>query len=151
MVIVCDSREKQPLVFEGCETVRGGLPIFDYALFSDFGFAVERKSLKDFVSSVALQKNFARELRKLSRARAAGFPRLFYVLDCNREDIEIFDFSRFKNRRVTPQFIYRQLSILEYVHGVHCVFSGDVLGAARDICRLLKRRAEDLKAQEGDQ
>jgi ERCC4-type nuclease len=148
MVIACDSREQQPLVFEGCETVRVGLPVFDYALHNDAGFAIERKSLQDFISSVALEKNFARELRKLKRARAAGFPRLFYVVEADRHDVENFNFSRFTHRRVTPQFIYRQLSILEYVHGVNCIFSGDALGAARDIYRLLKRRAEDLKAQE---
>ncbi|QHI70489.1 ERCC4 domain-containing protein [Tichowtungia aerotolerans] len=150
MILACDSREQRVLQFEGHETVRVGLPVFDYAIHLDSGFAVERKSLPDFISSVALQKNFSRELRKLKRARAAGFPRLFYVIEANREDIECFDFSRFKHRRVTPQFIYRQLSILEYVHGVHCLFSGDALGAARDVACILKRRFEDLKAQEGE-
>jgi len=148
--VACDSREQRPLLFEGCETVRIGLPVFDYALHKDAGFAVERKSLPDFVSSVAIQKNFSRELRKLKRARAAGFPRLFYVIEAERQDIENFNFSRFTHRRVTPQFIFHQLSILEYFHGVNCIFSGDALGAARDVYRLLKRRSEDLKAQEGE-
>jgi ERCC4-type nuclease len=146
--VACDSREQRPLQFEGCETVRVGLPVFDYGILHDSGFAVERKSMKDFVSSVALQKNFARELRKLKRARAAGFPRLFYVIEANREDIEHFDYSIFTGGRVGPDFIFHQLSELEYFHDVHILFSGDALGAARDIYRLLKRRAEDLKAQE---
>ena len=49
---------------------------------------------------------------------------------------------------MTPQFIYRQLSILEYEHDVHVVFAGDAMGAARDVHRILKRRVEDLKSQE---
>jgi ERCC4-type nuclease len=148
MVIACDSREQKPLQFEGCETVRVGLPVFDYSIHSDSGFAVERKSLPDFISSVALQKNFARELRKLKRARAAGFPRLFYVIEANREDIEHFDYSIFNSGRIGAAFIFHQLSILEFEKNVHVIFSGDEIGAARDIYRLLKRRAEDLKQQE---
>ena len=150
MIVSVDSREQMPLQFSDCQTIRVGLPIFDYAIHLDAGFAVERKSLPDFVSSVAIQKNFARELRKLKRARSAGFKRLFYVLDCNREDIEYFDYSVFTSGRVGPDFIYHQLSTLEYFEGVNCIFSGDTRAAARDVFRLLKRRSEDLKAQEGE-
>jgi len=150
MLIACDSREQQVLVFDGCETVRVGLPIFDYAIHLDSSFAIERKSLQDLISSVALQKSFARELRKLKRARAAGFPHLFYVVEANREDIEHFNYSIFTRGLIGADFIYHQISILEYVHGVNCVFSGDALGAARDVARLLKRRSADLKAQEGE-
>jgi len=149
--VACDSREQRPLLFEGCETLTIGLPVFDYAIHLDNGFAVERKSLPDFVSSVAIQKNFARELRKLKRARSAGFPRLFYVVEANREDIEHFDYSIFTRGRVGSSFIFHQLSELEYTHDVHVIFSGDAIGAARDVARLLKRRSEDLKAQEEGQ
>jgi hypothetical protein len=78
-------------------------------------------------------------------------PRIFYVVEANREDIEHFDYSIFTSGRVGPDFIFHQLSELEYFHDVHVIFSGDALGAARDIYRLLKRRSEDLKAQEGEQ
>lgn len=150
MLVACDSREQRPLQFEGCETVRIGLPIFDYALHNDAGFAIERKSLQDFVSSVALQKNFVRELRKLKRARAAGFARLFYVVEADRNDIENFNYSIFTRGRIGPAFIFHQLSILEFEKNVHVIFSGDEIGAARDIYRLLKRRAEDLRKMEGE-
>ena len=150
MRIACDSREQLPLVFDGCETVRVGLPIFDYAIHLDAGFAIERKSLRDFVSSVAIQKNYIRELKKIRRARAAGFPFLFYVIEANREDIEHFDYSIFTRGRVGASFIFHQLSDLEYTHDVHVIFSGDALGAARDVYRLLKRRSEDLRKMEGE-
>ena len=148
MLIRIDTREQAPLEFENVATVRGTIKTGDYSLEDDQdSFAIERKSLQDFVSSVAIQKNYIRELKKIRRALSAGFPRLFYVVEANREDIEYFDFSRFKHRRVGASFIFHQLSELEYVHDAHVIFSGDALGAARDVARLLKRRFEDLKVQ----
>jgi hypothetical protein len=108
--------------------------------------------LSDLIQSLAIQKNYCRELKKIRRARALQkMPRIFYVVEANREDIEHFDYSIFTSGRVGPDFIFHQLSELEYFHDVHVIFSGDALGAARDIYRLLKRRSEDLKAQEGEQ
>ncbi len=151
MLIRIDTREQTPLEFEDVATVRGTISTFDYAIEGDQDdFAVERKSLPDLISSVAIQKNYIRELKKIRRARSAGFPRLVYVVEANREDIEHFNFSRFKHRRVGASFIFHQLSELEYIHDVHVIFSGDALGAARDVYRILKRRSEDLKAQEGE-
>ncbi|MDD3276923.1 MAG: ERCC4 domain-containing protein [Kiritimatiellales bacterium] len=149
MLIRIDTREQCPLAFEHCATVRGTIPTFDYSLDSDFlSFAIERKSLPDLIQSLAIQKNYIRELNKIRRALAAGFPRLFYVVEANREDIDHFNYSVFASGRIGPAFIFHQLSELEYHYDVHVVFSGDSIGAARDIYRLLKRRAEDLKAQE---
>lgn len=152
MLIRVDTRERQPLVFENCETVPGTISTFDYAIEGDHNtFAVERKSLPDFIQSLAMQRNFIREASKIRRARKVHhMPQIFYVVEANREDIARYDYSRFKNGRVTPEFIYRQLSILEYVHFVNAIFSGNAFGAARDVHRILKRRSADLKAQEGE-
>jgi len=149
MLIRIDTREQTPLEFESCPTVRGTISTFDYSLEGDQEhFAVERKSLPDLIQSLAIQKNYIRELKKIRRARTAGFPRIIYVVEANREDVEYFDFSIFTRGRVGASFIFHQLSELEYTHDVHVIFSGDALGAARDVHRLLKRRSEDLKAQE---
>ena len=152
MLIRVDTREQQPLDFEHCGVVRGTISTFDYSLEGEQErFAVERKGLSDLIQSLAMSRNFSRELKKIRRARSIHhMPRIFYVIEADRGDVEHYDYSRFKRGRVTPQFIYRQLSILEYEHDVHCIFSGDALGAARDVYRILKRRAEDLKAQEVD-
>ncbi|MDF7824112.1 ERCC4 domain-containing protein [Pontiellaceae bacterium B12227] len=152
MIIRCDTREQNPLIFEPARAVRGTIATFDYAIEGDQNaFAVERKSLADLIQSLAMSRSFTRELKKIRRARSIHhMPRIFYVVEANREDVDHFDYSVFMRGRVTPQFIYRQLSILEYVHDVHIIFSGDALGAARDVHRILKRRAEDLKAQEAD-
>ncbi|QHI68477.1 ERCC4 domain-containing protein [Tichowtungia aerotolerans] len=151
MLIRIDTREQTPLAFEHCATVRGTIGTFDYAIEGDQDFfAVERKSLPDLIQSLAIQKNWIRELKKIRRVHAVGFPRLFYVVEACREDIELFDYSIFTRGRVGATFIFHQLSELEYNFDVHAIFSGDALGAARDIHRLLKRRSEDLKAQEGE-
>jgi ERCC4-type nuclease len=152
MLIRIDTREQTPLEFENCATVRGTINTGDYSLEGDQdAFAIERKSLPDLVQSLAIQKNYIRELKTIRRARDAGFPRLFYVVEANREDIDHFNYSVFASGRIGPAFIFHQLSELEYVHDVHVLFSGDALGAARDIYRLLKRRAADLRKMEGEQ
>jgi hypothetical protein len=150
MLIRIDTREQHPLEFDRCAVVRGTIPTFDYAIEGDhLHFAVERKSLPDLIQSIALQKNYVRELKKIRRARSLQkMTRIFYVVEANREDIEHFDYSVFTGGRVGADFLFHQLSELEYFHDAHVVFSGDAIGAARDIYRLLKRRAEDLKAQE---
>jgi ERCC4-type nuclease len=151
MLIRIDTREQQPLEFEQCATVRGTISTFDYSLDGDQDFfAIERKALPDLIQSLAIQKNWIREMKKIRRARAAGMLRVFYVVEGNREDIEHFDYSVFTRGRIGPAFIFHQLSELEYVLDVHVVFSGDALGAARDIYRLLKRRAENLRRLEGE-
>lgn len=153
MLTRIDTREQHPLDFDRCAVVRGTIPTFDYAIEGDqLHFAIERKSLADLIQSLAIQKNYCRELRKIRRARSLQrMTRVFYVVEANREDIEHFDYSVFTRGRIGAAFIFHQLSELEYVFDVHVVFSGDALGAARDIYRLLKRRSEDLKAQEGEQ
>jgi ERCC4-type nuclease len=150
MLIRIDTREQHPLDFDRCAVVRDTIPTFDYAIEGDQPhFAIERKSLTDLIQSLAIQKNYVRELKKIRRARAnQKMPRIFYVVEANREDIEHFDYSHFTGGRVGPDFIFHQLSELEYFHDVHVIFSGDALGTARDIHRLLKRRSEDLKRQE---
>ena len=152
MLIRIDTREQHPLDFDRCAVVRDTIPTFDYAIEGDQPhFAVERKSLPDLIQSLAIQKNYCRELKKIRRARALqNMPRIFYVVEANREDIEHFNYSIFTAGRVGPDFIFHQLSEFEYFYDVHVIFSGDALGAARDIYRLLKRRSEDLKQQEGE-
>ena len=152
MLIRVDTREQHPLDFDRCAVVRDTIPTFDYSIEGDqLHFAVERKSLPDLLQSLAIQKNYCRELKKIRRARALQkMSRIFYVVEANREDIEHFDYSVFTGGRVGPDFIFHQLSELEYFQDVHVIFSGDAIGAARDIYRLLKRRAEDLKQQEDE-
>jgi ERCC4-type nuclease len=70
--IVIDTREREPYGFD-CPTVRRKLEAGDYSVAGlEDAVAVERKSLKDFVSTVIHDfVRFAAELQKLSNLDAA--------------------------------------------------------------------------------
>ena len=97
MLIRVDTREQHPLDFDRCAVVRDTIQTFDYAIEGDqLHFAIERKSPPDLIQSLAIQKNYVRELKKIRRARSLQkMSRIFYVIEANREDIEHFDYSIF--------------------------------------------------------
>ena len=70
--IVVDTREQEGWDFD-CPTLRRKLDVGDYSVDGlEHAVAVERKSLKDFVSTVIHDfKRFAAELQKLSQLDAA--------------------------------------------------------------------------------
>jgi len=67
MTIVCDTREQRPWVFpEGVEVQVAKIEQGDYALIGDNTFAIERKSVDDFVGTVfSGWERFQRELRRM--------------------------------------------------------------------------------------
>ena len=71
--IVIDSREQTPWAFDpqDAHCTRGTLRTGDYALAGDDGFAVERKSLNDFLGTIS--SGWARFEKELRRAHDAGF------------------------------------------------------------------------------
>jgi len=106
MNLCIDTREQRPLDFTGLiepvRIVQGTVPVFDYAWAGDEAlFAVERKSLADFIESVVIRDRYRRELEKIKRARIAGMSRIYYVIEANFHDIIRFDYSRFTSGRVT--------------------------------------------------
>ena len=90
--IVCDTREQAPLDFSGldCTVEVGTVKVFDYMLAGDVNedgtprWAIERKSLPDFVGSITGRKEVQdREFAKIRKARKlfdAGTP-LIYVVE----------------------------------------------------------------------
>lgn len=71
--ITIDTREQTPWHFDPQDAVcvRGTLKTGDYALTGDDGFAIERKSLDDFLGTIS--SGWERFKKELARARAAGF------------------------------------------------------------------------------
>jgi len=150
-----DTREQRPLDFSEVDdkitTSTGTIKTFDYALEGDHeSFAIERKSLPDFVGSVVMKDHYRRELDKVRRAKECGMVRLYYVIEAAFKDVCNFDFSRFKSGRVHKKFIYKRWREMSHDHGIHIVWADDELGAANAIYLLLKSRAEELKRQEED-
>jgi ERCC4-type nuclease len=151
VLIRVDTREQTPLDFSahGAETVRGTVSTFDYAIDGDqHNFAIERKSLADFVGSVVMQDNYRRELDKIRRAKDVGMTRLYYVVEANYMDVADFDYSRFTTGKVHSGLIFKRWRELVHQHGINVIWAGDAEGAAWAIYLLLKSRVEELKQQE---
>jgi len=146
LAIRVDTREQTPLVFSDkyVKTSVGTVAVFDYCLEGDSEFAIERKSLPDFVQSVVLSKSWIRELAKIAKAREWDLP-VIYVLEFCFEDIADYDFSVFKSGNVKSQFVYRRVATLIFEYNVHLVFAGNRKFATYAICLLLKRRHEMLR------
>jgi len=150
MIIRIDTREQRPLDFtqhdKEVKTVTGTVGTFDYALEGDQEmFAVERKSLADFVQAVVLVDSYRREMDKIHRAKDSGMVRIYYVIEANYMDVPMYDYNRFSSGRVHPGLVYKRWRELAHDHGVHVVWAGDEAGAAWAIYLILKSRAEELK------
>jgi hypothetical protein len=118
--------------------------VLDYALEGDENnFAVERKSLSDFVASIVLKENWDRELNKLSRARIAGITPIFYIVEASFDDLNKYPCEEiFTSGRVHNDFLIHRWRELEHNHDVHVIFGGDRVGAATAVLSLLKSRKE---------
>lgn len=152
MKITVDTREQTPLVFayDGVTVERGTVPVFDYALAGDEShFAVERKSLADFVQAVVLQDSYRRELEKIRKAKAAGMTRVYYVVESHYLGVRSYRYDRFASGRVHPGLVYKRWRELCHQHGVHVVWADDAEGASWAVYLLLKSRAEELRVLEG--
>ena len=80
-VLVTDTREQRPLVFEHLDSIPETLQTGDYSIkgFIDC-FSVERKSISDLLNSLTRErKRFEKELHRLSGIGARGFARLLVV------------------------------------------------------------------------
>lgn len=84
--ITIDTREQTPFHFDDhIAKVRiGGLKTGDYACTGDRGFAVERKSLDDFLSTIS--SGWKRFQREIFRAKTEGFA-LPIIVEGNLDDI----------------------------------------------------------------
>lgn len=73
MKITIDTREQTPWHFDRsvAEATVGTLRTGDYAITGDTGFAVERKSMDDFLSTIS--KGWSRFQREIYRAKERGF------------------------------------------------------------------------------
>ena len=162
--IVVDTREQTPhakLDGVSCTYERHGLEVGDYALRDDcietvrrkvyvVRFAVERKSVGDFVNSwfgrhragSGWVPNGRNEERKISVARWCGF-RLPYFLDGNELHIARFDYGRFPSGRVSELVVLSKVSELRH-RGHQVVLCANKASAEIQIVQYLKRRFEWL-------
>jgi ERCC4-type nuclease len=149
ILIRVDTREQTPLTFDPARavTLRGTVPVFDYALDGDEeDFAVERKSLADFVGSLITPEAFERECNKLLRARRVGMSPIVYVVEGRWSDLfRESTYARFKSPSVGPGLMQQRWRHLQFVERVSVIFACDAKHAAHAVYGLLKIRSEYLK------
>ena len=144
MTIVIDTREQQPWSFgDYAEVKRGTLLAGDYAVEGDLGFAVERKSLNDFVGTVS--SGWARFRREIEKARELGFPAFPIVVEADFADFfPRPDGSYHHNHpNITPQFLFKRIAELTFAGGA-VLLAGDPVRAAGLCWRLLYLRKAQL-------
>ncbi len=150
--IITDTREQNPLVFEGdyCCSERGTISVFDYCLKNDMGYALEYKSLPDLVQALILSDSWRRELAKVSKAEAWLLP-IFYIVSATFQNFLDYDFSIFSSGRVTVQFACRRYAEFSYNHNVHVVWASNRQNASYIVALLLKRRLEEIRGKKREE
>lgn len=145
--ITIDTREQTPWHFPewAAHTTRGTLKTGDYALTGDAGFAVERKSLQDFVSTMAGGwDRFRREIDRMDGWDA----KVVIVEGCFRDLCFEFDGVQLKgpqheSYKLTPTFLMRRISELSFL-GVSVLFCDTPELAAGMALSLFRRRNEQI-------
>ena len=134
--IIVDSREQRPYDFEGFTTVRRALPAGDYSLEGlETRFAVERKSLDDWVQTVLRARGrFSRELTRLQSYDWAAV-----VIEGSIADILAGNYRS----DVAPEALLGiTVSLMQAYTPVHIIFGGDRPHAAALVAELLKMGGE---------
>ena len=147
--ITIDNREQSPWAFpDHLVTARWGtLKTGDYALTGDAGFAIERKSLGDFLGSIST--GWDRFKRELDRMGQANFPAKVVIIEgdyaacCFIESNGEIIPPRHDHQRLTPRFVNMRIADLSLM-GVACVFAGNAAYASALACAILKKRQMDL-------
>lgn len=121
MKITIDTREQTPWHFDEnlAEVTIGTLRVGDYAVTGDTGFAIERKSLDDFLGTIS--KGWARFQREIFRARERGFT-LPVIVEGRLESV-LFHLDEFgavcppqhEHFKLTPAFVLKRIGELQQI------------------------------------
>lgn len=162
MHIAYDSREQRPLhkmkqygQSALIEYHEAALQTFDYCLWRDWQatdgkivvpeFAIERKSVEDFIGSWFNKTNKAREVRKIARAFFWHPRPTIYVLEGGMAAIAAYDYSRFESGTINARTVEAVIDKLRYA-GTQVIMAGSRYMAEYVIVSLLKRRMQEEKA-----
>ena len=115
-IILIDTREQTPLVFENCQTEKATLYSGDYSLlYMESIFAVERKSTPDLIGSLTQgRKRFVHELERL---RGFTFKRLLII-----GSIDQIKAGNYRSK-ATPAAITGSLSAMEVRYDIPVVWA----------------------------
>jgi ERCC4-type nuclease len=150
LAIVIDTREQTPWAFppELATVSVGTLKTGDYALAGDAGFAIERKSLPDFVGTVV--KGWERFQREIWRMN--GWPAKIIIVEadfrqlCYRYEDDELRAPDHESYRVKPGFLMRRIAELSMM-GVAVIFAGDAEHAAILAVKILQQRRNEIETK----
>lgn len=129
--IVIDSREQRPYDFGGDDfAIRKALPSGDYSLEGlEERFAIERKSLQDWVNTVVHGKErFAKELERLQ-----SYDYACVVVEATLEDI----LSGNYRSKIAPDALLGKTCGIMVGYGIPVLFAGDRPHACAMVRKLL--------------
>ena len=133
--IVIDTREQTPWHFpeEAAQVSRGTINAGDYALRGDESkFAIERKSLDDFVGTVSSGwERFTAELDRM-----VLFPAQVVIVEGSFAEI---NHHQYNHPDVGPGFVTKQMAVLT-LRGVSVLMCDNPILAAGMCWRILKER-----------
>lgn len=136
MKIIIDTREKSPWHFgDLAEVSRGTLPAGDYALAGDTCFAIERKSLPDYIHTIT--SDWQRFRRELERMRS--FPVRVVIVEAEWMDILT---GKYPGNIPPPAIIARTSELI--MDGVSILFCSNSMAAAGLCWRILLEREKRL-------
>lgn len=147
--ITIDSREQTPWAFDPTlvHAVRGTVRTGDYCVTGDKGFAVERKSLNDFLGTIST--GWERFQREINRASVAGFhlpviveTRFSDILYTVQNDGSIQP-PQHDHPRITPGFVLKRIGEMEML-GASARFADGPIEAAMLATALLFQRHREL-------
>jgi len=153
MNIIIDTREQRPfhfdpsLVSSTVSTLRTG----DYALAGDDQFAIERKSLDDFLGTIATGwPRFCRELKRMDDAEFVAkviiiegdFMHTCFNISDDGETVA----PCHNHPKLTPQFIAKRIAQLT-MDLVSVLFAGNAQLAAGLATTIFKERYNGIKSQ----
>jgi len=144
MIITVDTREQIPWVFpvEFATTRRAALRAGDYALLGDDNFAIERKSLDDFVGTLGTGwERFQRELQRMD-----GWPAKVVLVEGSMLSIMHHDYN---HPNMLPAFVCKRIAQLT-MQGVAILFADNETIAAGLCWRILRERQKELEDLPGD-
>jgi ERCC4-type nuclease len=136
--IIIDTREQRPWRFppEAAVVRRGTLSAGDYALEGDTAFAIERKSLDDFIGTTSSGwERFQRELERMGG----------YAVRCVIVEGALIDIlmGRHNHPMVTPAFILKRIAQLT-LDGVSVLLADGSRAAAGLAYAVLRERHHTL-------
>lgn len=125
MQITIDTREQQAWSFpEYIKTKREALGAGDYALLGDRSFAVERKSLDDFVGTIS--SGWPVFQKELMRMRDAEFPARVIIVEADWSEVINHDYN---HPEVLPHFVLKRVAELTLMR-VSVLFCSNPTSAA---------------------